>query len=76
MGPREGSTLTGGGKRRRPPFRWEGVLDPSSSAPSPPLPALTLPGKGAATRGGGDGDSVFRTPPATGYGINRRRPPW
>jgi hypothetical protein len=34
MGPREGSMLTGGGKRRRPPFRWEGRRW-AGAAPSP-----------------------------------------
>uniref|UniRef100_A0A0E0KTM8 Uncharacterized protein n=1 Tax=Oryza punctata TaxID=4537 RepID=A0A0E0KTM8_ORYPU len=43
----------------------------SSSAPSHPLLALTLPSKGTVTQGGGDSDSVFRTPPTASYGINQ-----
>uniref|UniRef100_A0A0E0K5M8 Uncharacterized protein n=2 Tax=Oryza punctata TaxID=4537 RepID=A0A0E0K5M8_ORYPU len=47
-----------------------GHITGSSSAPSP-LPVLTLPSKGTMTRGSSDSDSVFRTPPAASYDINR-----
>uniref|UniRef100_A0A0E0R0H8 Uncharacterized protein n=1 Tax=Oryza rufipogon TaxID=4529 RepID=A0A0E0R0H8_ORYRU len=73
MGPREGSMLMGGGGALPSGGRGGGGGPASQIRP---LPALTLPGKGTVTRGGGNGDSVFRTPPAAGYGINRRRPPW